>query len=787
MCWMKRFKYIGCIAFVLTCFAANSSASETVVAIVYNEPAEENFDGTPFAEVFKEELRALTSGEFDLRFKSFPAQWDTEATTQALDAAYADSIVDMVLVVGFLGNQIAVARATFTKPTFLPMVINAELMGAPTDGNRSGKRNLSYLVDSVPFKDNITTFRRLVPFNRLVLLLDSAGLEVLVRAPALLSQQVPDISVMFIGHDISQGESLAIDIPDSAEAVILGGLPRLNQEQLTEVLRSFADRGIPVFSQSEYEVHSGALASFAIDTDYIRIARRNALNMQSVLLGQKAEDQRIYYEGRRRLTINMQTADILGVSPGFDLLSEANLVNTPVNQGPEYDLLTVAQLAIERNLDLAIEQANVSIGEQDLSLSRAPLLPQLTVDSSLLNRDQSPNVQAGLSAERSADAAITFSQTLYSDVQRSGYQQQKHLQAARLAALKAATLNSVQEATVAYLRTIRTEAQVLVQQDNLNLTRTNLDLAKDRVRIGISSNADIYRWQSNLASAQSNVLTAIAEKDQARDNLNRLLNQPLDAPFRLKAPDIQSLFAMTEGDFNDLVNNPRQFSRFVQFSVKHGLALSPELDQLRRQIAAIERDIVQKKRAHWLPDFNLQAQYSDNLDMSGFGSGGLNEGLTDWSVAVNVRLPLFTGGSRRAALSKSQLMKHQLSLQLLATQQRVSQNIRARMYVTQASYANIELSNSGAVAARKNLELILENYRAGSIGILDLLDAQTQSLQAELAANNALHDFLINLMNVQRAVGRFEFMSSEPEKQALVDEVTTYLNDTSGLTQEQSK
>ena len=166
MCWTRRIKYSGCIALVLTCFAANSSASETLVAIIYNEPTEENFDGTPFAEVFKEELRALTSGEFDLRFKSFPAQWDTEATTQALDAAYSDSTVDMVLVVGFLGNQIAVSRSTFTRPTFLPMVINAELMGAPTDGNRSGKRNLSYLVDSVPFKDNITTFRTTCPFQQ---------------------------------------------------------------------------------------------------------------------------------------------------------------------------------------------------------------------------------------------------------------------------------------------------------------------------------------------------------------------------------------------------------------------------------------------------------------------------------------------------------------------------------------------------------------------------------------------------------------------------------------------
>ena len=49
MCWTKRFKYIGCIVFVLTCFAANSSASETVVAIINNEPTEENFDGTSLA------------------------------------------------------------------------------------------------------------------------------------------------------------------------------------------------------------------------------------------------------------------------------------------------------------------------------------------------------------------------------------------------------------------------------------------------------------------------------------------------------------------------------------------------------------------------------------------------------------------------------------------------------------------------------------------------------------------------------------------------------------------
>ena len=98
------------------------------------------------------------------------------------------------------------------------------------------------------------------------------------------------------------------------------------------------------------------------------------------------------------------------------------------------------------------------------------------------------------------------------------------------------------------------------------------------------------------------------------------------------------------------------------------------------------------------------------------------------------------------------------------------------MYATQASYANIELSQLGAIAAKKNLDLVANSYRSGSTGIVDLLDAQTQSVQADLSANNAVHDFLIDVMNMQRAVGQFEFIMPMQERTQFNDAIRTYLN-----------
>jgi hypothetical protein len=54
------------------------------------------------------------------------------------------------------------------------------------------------------------------------------------------------------------------------------------------------------------------------------------------------------------------------------------------------------------------------------------------------------------------------------------------------------------------------------------------------------------------------------------------------------------------------------------------------------------------------------------------------------------------------------------------------------------------------------------------------LDAQNNALVAEEDAQNAVFNFLIDLMNVQRATGKFDFFLSSQEREAWFQRLETF-------------
>ncbi len=65
--------------------------------------------------VFRNEILALTEGELDVSFSSFSGDWTSESIAGALERAYADPAVDMVLVTGLVANQTLGSRESFKK------------------------------------------------------------------------------------------------------------------------------------------------------------------------------------------------------------------------------------------------------------------------------------------------------------------------------------------------------------------------------------------------------------------------------------------------------------------------------------------------------------------------------------------------------------------------------------------------------------------------------------------------------------------------------------------------
>lgn len=87
------------------------------------------------------------------------------------------------------------------------------------------------------------------------------------------------------------------------------------------------------------------------------------------------------------------------------------------------------------------------------------------------------------------------------------------------------------------------------------------------------------------------------------------------------------------------------------------------------------------------------------------------------------------------------------------------------MEVARASLTGIGLARQAADAAAKNLELVTDAYARGAVSIIDLLDAQNAGLNAEELATNATYDYLVDLLEVERAISSIELLGT-PETSA---------------------
>lgn len=720
---------------------------------------------------FVEELLALTGREFNVEIKEFTGNWSHAGMLAAIEAAYADDGVDYVLVTGFVTNQLAATRQAFPKPTFLPVIVDMGLLQSPAVNGRSGIENLNYLGSYSDFGEDLDTLARIVPFTRLVLLIDenlSSAIPEL-REAAFAECVKRGVDLYLVVHD-GVDHDLAARIPDGTDAVFVAGLTRMPEQDFQQLVNAIKAAKLPSYSFAAVaDVERGLLATNTEPRDIDRQARLNALNMQAVMLGESPEDQPIASAIKEKLTINMATARAIGLSPSFQVLNEAVLLNQEAEvDGEFYSLVDIAQIALQRNQDLQAAQFGVLASENEIGRARSGLFPQVGLSGSYTTRNDSPSVDFGLFPEQSTDAALTLDQLIYSDSVAAGVTIQEKLQRSRESELQELRLDIVQFATTAYYQVLNARSQLEVQENNLRITRTNLELAQNRVTLGTSTLADVYRWEAELARAQVLVVTARAEIRQSWETLNRVLHRPQGTRVALKDATFDEPFIMTRAEFDDLIRSPADYARFSEFYIARALGQAPELEKISAQIAAKQRDVKSKKRAYWLPDFTIGGRYTDNLRQSGLGAGPMaGEGLTDWNVGVQATLPIFSGGLKKSNLSRAEYELRQLQAAWIATEERVEEEVRVQLHAAQAAYAQIDLTAKAAEASRKNFELVSDAYARGTVSVVDLLDAQDTSLEAAAAAEASLYNFLITIMALQRSVGGYDYLLSPEERNEL--------------------
>ncbi len=396
-------------------------------------------------------------------------------------------------------------------------------------------------------------------------------------------------------------------------------------------------------------------------------------------------------------------------------------------QAPQVRPASLAELiaaADQRNPSIAAARQAVAAAEARVALARSGRGPTVTASGTAATAGGGT---ATTTPSFSSSTAISASYLLYDSGQigHAVRQAEASLKAARLAleAMRQDVANGVAQA---YVNVLRAERTLALREQVVAQNRESLRLAEGQFRAGVVPRSDVVRAQAGLAAAEGDLLAARNAFDQTVAALNVATGQAPFAPMAVApAPAVPRLTVTPAG-------LP---------------ALVEERPEARRVLAEIEA-----------------AEAALALAQAG---GGLRMTLdgrvahafapttqTIYSLGTTISFPLSDAGRVAAQVAEATAnlasARERIQSVRLALQQ---QALVAYLAILDAR-ARIASARAGLEFAQESLRLAKGRYAAGAGPFLEVVDAQTALVAAEVTLARAEFDELAAVLSLRYALGR---------------------------------
>ncbi|MCP4757480.1 MAG: TolC family protein [Proteobacteria bacterium] len=780
---MKKFLIV--IVMVLLPFWGSAQERKIInIGIVYDGKIE---DSRPFIGRIRNEMVKLVGAKYDIRVPEdmvFHAGWSADKVEKTYRRLADDERVHIILAGGILTASVVARLKNHPKPAIVLGIFDLELQGIPlTRKNTSGVRNLTYVYSPRSIKKELDLFHRVFPFKRAGLVFyEELGALSAVDSYRLLSERLKDtasvrILPMTSGFDPSFQSSM-----NDIDALFVGYLGRFEQADKTQLIQYANKKRLATFGVSPGDVQRGMLAASAPEQNIPRILRRIALNVESILDGEDPANLPVFITFEEKLVVNMATARAIDWSPGFSILSQAELINENEPAEVILGLTDVMKMVVKTNPDVEIERLTVRSSEKDVAMARSKFLPSLDISVSgvMIDKERAEN-SFGSQPERTVSGSLALEQLVFSEQALGNLSIQENALRASEFGRDRVALDLMLDAGVAYFNLLKAESLLKIRKDNLKLVEANLKIAKQREKAGYSSKSDVYRWESQYAMDMKNLIEARTRLRLARIQLNNLLHLSLDDSFDVKDVTLKdgSFAYMGHKSMVSNLDNPRSVMIMIRFLTERAVRNSPEIKQIDANTAALDRSLDSIRRQHYVPTVGLRAERQRIFSRGGEGQP-VNPIDDQWNLGITLSLPLFKGGSVVHQQRQLQIDIEKLRLQRQSAVKNIETNVRRTILDLSAGAAKLHLSKRAAMFAGQSFRLIRDAYSKGMVTFVELSDAQTAALNANLTASNAVYDFFIYVLQSERAQGDFLIVKSEKEIAGFFEELNKYLKQSSG-------
>ncbi|MEM9338056.1 MAG: TolC family protein [Bacteroidota bacterium] len=743
-----------------------------------------------FANAILNEARLLLKSEYRLVLDErnvLQGDCNPEQAKRNLDQLLARGSVDMVLGLDAISSHVLAKNGPYPKPVIAVTVLNAQVQNIPiTSKGTSGVKNLTYLkLPYSPLRD-LEVFQNLIGFKKLAILQDENLFNTIPEMKTYLDQGVTKQGVTYDFLFTENTAAATLNKLDAAcDAVYLFPSDKLSDEAYQKLIDGINERGLKSFSLfGRLDVERGVLGGMAPTSNIEQIIRRIALNIQRYLNDEDLEDLNVKILQKEEFVINMATARKIDFSPSWDALAEAVLINEERDDiARTINIFDAISEGLEQNLDVEVARKDVEIVEEDATIAKSFLMPELNASASHTVVDENTaNAGFGQNPQNKGAGSLQLSQTVFSEQVLANNRIQQYLLAAQKEALEVQSLDVVLDVATVYLNLMQAKTGELIQKQNLELTRKNLELARISSSLGQSGPSDLYRWQGEIATAKANLLNATASRRQAEIFLNQILNRPIDEEFNTEEIDLEdSRLLINNESIDGLVSTPKSFYQFADFQVERAMRVTPDLKQVDYNVQAQERSVLFNDRNRYLPAVSLGGNYNYEFYRSGAGSEfntALGPAPNDWNwnLQVGASIPIFQGKRRTSQYQQSKVQLLQLNTQKLNLERIIEQQVRSELENIRASFRNITLTKEAEEAVVRNFDIVQDSYSKGAVTITQLLDAQNAAISARLNSANAVYVFLIDFLTMERASGSFYMLMSDQQKADYINEITTYFN-----------
>ena len=807
---MKVSRNIRFIAFLLLLIGfSNIGFARTLrVGIVFDGPSDNTLN---FVRDIEEELPNTLLDNDKVVFPNdsrVAGKFDVKKIRAGITQLMGDKNVDAVLAIGPVASHLIATLDKYSKPVIAAHIYNASMQKIRQKNGTSGVKNLSYIDMNLDIGQHIDKYQEIKTFKKLHILMSPYMLNGIPQLADSLKVQTQKagVEMKILPSNIKAGE-IANSLKD-AEAVYVAPIPDLPDDHQCMLIARINELKIPTMAMFGKEtLKCGVLCTIATGIDTEKLSRRLANNLSRVLYKEDLSSFPTAFSHNQRLTINMETCRKVGIYPNFSAMTTADIVNEEEQVARKISITQAIETALVKNLSKIAKRLEIEANVHAIDKARAALVPRGNIYFRQVEIDDDRAQSIFTPAEHATHLGTNLRYLIVSEDAKANIDVQKFFLAAKKDEERGLMLDIIQKAAVSYLNVLKAKTLKNIQEDNLAVTRANLELAKQRESVGTAAPAEVYRWEIQMATARQSVIEADATKRKSELALNEALSNRQDEPFNTLEEDIFSnIFFFDYDRIAPYIDNIQSFDCFSNFLVEDSFAFSPEIAAVNKNLEATARmRRAHRRRRQFRPTVDISANFDRTFEKAGNGKfkpyiGDVNLPLSrlhptvpgirdvnlplssyfkfpddnDWSVAMSLTFPLFDGAQTGAALREADKMLDALRTRRDDLMQKHELQTRVALENAKTSFISIKMSRQRVEYAEKALEAVRNAYSRGAINILDLIDAQNAYRIAKEANANAVFTFLSDFIQVCRSVGTFDFILNQRSNQEYYSRIEDY-------------